>query len=83
MSATILHLVVAESATDAPVDAVVERLREMLAQAESGELRGLAAVALMADGSIVYGHDHDRGGAAWARLLAGATCLQAHIVEAR
>ncbi len=34
---------------------VVERLRELLAMAESGELQGIAYAALAADGMIVTG----------------------------
>ena len=83
MKATVHRLAVADPVPDAPVEAIVERLRDLLTRAEAGEVRGLAACVLLVDGAIEYGHEHDGGDAAWARLLAGAACLQSQIVDAR
>lgn len=81
--ATVHHLAVAVESSPEPVEGVVELLRDLLARAEAGEIRGVAVVAITGDKAIGYGHQHDRGDASWVSLLGGVTCLQAMLVEDR
>lgn len=83
MSAIVVHLAVAEPATAAPVEAVVEHLRDLLARAEAGEIRAVSIVARCSDGSIEYGTTRGPACDGWAPLLAGLACLQADLVGDR
>lgn len=83
MSAKILHLAVAVDGPPAPVDGVIELLRDLLARAETGEIRAVAFVARCQDSTIEYGHVNAAEAGAWAPLLAGMACVQAQLVDGR
>lgn len=51
-----------------PVDAVVAQLRDLLAEAEAGVLKGIAGVGLYSDNST---HSFERGDTGW-DVLRGA-----------